>query len=106
MQVRAELAPWESQMSEVQSRADVAASERDLLLKAQQEAAGVCVCVCARACGRGCFWAAGWRTCAAVVCVQWRVPVTLTAMLRALWPSQHTPHRPPPPPRDQPHAAH
>ncbi|WIA08081.1 hypothetical protein OEZ85_007544 [Tetradesmus obliquus] len=36
--VRAELAPWESQMAEVQSAIDVATSERDLLLKQQQEA--------------------------------------------------------------------
>ncbi|WIA28149.1 hypothetical protein OEZ86_010718 [Tetradesmus obliquus] len=38
LQVRAELAPWESQMAEVQSAIDVATSERDLLLKQQQEA--------------------------------------------------------------------
>eukprot|EP00878_Enallax_costatus_P022268 GHUV01023613.1.p1 GENE.GHUV01023613.1~~GHUV01023613.1.p1 ORF type:complete len:481 (+),score=194.82 GHUV01023613.1:286-1728(+) len=38
--VRAELAPWESQMAEVQSHIDVATSERDLLLKQQQEAKG------------------------------------------------------------------
>jgi hypothetical protein len=57
--VRAELAPWEAQMAEVQSRMDVATSERDLLLQQQQEAKGeggmaagwravgaACVCVC------------------------------------------------------------
>jgi hypothetical protein len=40
MQVRAELAPWEAQMAEVKSRMDVATSERDLLLKQQQDAKG------------------------------------------------------------------
>lgn len=39
-QVRAELAPWEAQMAEVQSRMNVATSERDLLLKQQQDAKG------------------------------------------------------------------
>ena len=36
--VRAELAPWEQQMAEVQSRLDVAAAERDLLTKQQSDA--------------------------------------------------------------------
>lgn len=40
LQVRAELAPWESQMTEVQSHINIAISERDLLLKQQQEAKG------------------------------------------------------------------
>jgi len=39
-QVRGELAPWEAQMAEVQSHIDVATSERDLLLKQQQDAKG------------------------------------------------------------------
>lgn len=41
-QVRADLAPWEAQMAEVQSRMDVATSERDLLLQQQQDAKGEC----------------------------------------------------------------
>lgn len=39
-QVRAELAPWEAHMASVQSRMDVATSERDLLLKQQKDAKG------------------------------------------------------------------
>ena len=35
--VKAELAPWEAQMKEVQSRIDVAASERGLLIKQQED---------------------------------------------------------------------
>ena len=38
LQVRSELSPWERQMQEVQSRMDVATSERDLLLKQHEEA--------------------------------------------------------------------
>lgn len=40
LQVRAELAPWEAQMAEVQSRIGVATSERDLLLQRQADARG------------------------------------------------------------------
>lgn len=36
--VKAELTPWEKQMREVQSRIDVAASERELLIKQQKDA--------------------------------------------------------------------
>ncbi len=38
LQVRSELAPWEAQITEVQSRIDVAAAERDLLAKKHQDA--------------------------------------------------------------------
>lgn len=37
-QVRAELAPWEKQMQEVQAKMDVATSERDVLLKKHTDA--------------------------------------------------------------------
>ena len=36
--VRAELAPWEKKITEVQSRMDVAVSERDMLIKGHEEA--------------------------------------------------------------------
>lgn len=36
--MRAELAPWESKMQGVQANIDVAASERDVLLKKQADA--------------------------------------------------------------------
>jgi chromosome segregation ATPase len=36
--VKAELAPWEKQIKEVQARIDVAASERNLLIKQQIDA--------------------------------------------------------------------
>jgi hypothetical protein len=38
VQVRSELAPWEKQITEVQSRIDVAAAERDLLAKKHTDA--------------------------------------------------------------------
>lgn len=37
-EVRRKLAPWEQQISEVQSRLDVATSERDMLHKTQADA--------------------------------------------------------------------
>lgn len=37
--VKAELAPWERQIAEVQSRVDVAESERQILVTQQEEAA-------------------------------------------------------------------